>query len=133
MCTIALHVFRDEAGMHVEAGWSYGHKVFAVAQAGVSGLKTKAFTLSKGVMVDMSLKGTSVETDQEDIQACYGPQVTPSEILNGSVAPPVEAVLLYNTITEIVQSFKGTAAGATPLLAGASGAGSSAAVTVSAA
>ncbi len=28
----------------------------------------------RGVMVDMSLKGTSVETDVEDISNCYGTQ-----------------------------------------------------------
>mmetsp|Transcript_22561 Transcript_22561/g.57316 ORF Transcript_22561/g.57316 Transcript_22561/m.57316 type:complete len:259 (-) Transcript_22561:357-1133(-) len=71
-------------------------------QIGETGLKTKAFTISKGMMVDMSLKGTSVEPDAEDINNCYGSQVTPADILNGSVSPPREATLLYNTIRDIV-------------------------------
>lgn len=75
-------------------------------QMGESGLKTKAFTISKGVMMDMSLKGTSVETDVEDIVNCYGSQVTPADILNGSVSPPREATLLYNAIKEVLEMAK---------------------------
>ncbi len=57
-------------------------------------------------MMDMSLKGTSVETDVEDISACYGTQVTPADILNGSASPPREAVLLYNAIKDIMRSYR---------------------------
>ncbi|GFH21225.1 hypothetical protein V8C86DRAFT_2959415 [Haematococcus lacustris] len=71
-------------------------------QTGVSGLKTKPFTISKGVMVDMSLKGTSVEPDMDDISNCYGTQVTPSDLLNGTVSPPREATLLYNALKKAV-------------------------------
>mmetsp|Transcript_21838 Transcript_21838/g.37300 ORF Transcript_21838/g.37300 Transcript_21838/m.37300 type:complete len:265 (-) Transcript_21838:342-1136(-) len=81
-----------------------------VLQKGTSGMATKAFTISKGVMVDMSLKGTSVETDVEDISNCYGTQVTPTDILNGTVSPPREATLLYNAIKAVLDS-QGTTAG----------------------
>jgi hypothetical protein len=35
-------------------------------------------------MVDVSLAGTSVEPDAEDMAACYGQQVTPGDILTGA-------------------------------------------------
>jgi lipid-binding SYLF domain-containing protein len=57
-------------------------------------------------MVDMSLKGTSVETDVDDISACYAAQITPADILNGSASPPREAVLLYNAIKDVIKSYR---------------------------
>lgn len=60
----------------------------------------------RGVLVDMSLKGTSIETDTEDIGNCYGANVTPAQILGGQVAAPREAVLLYNTIKELMEKAK---------------------------
>jgi hypothetical protein len=41
-------------------------------------LQTKAFTVSKrGLLLDMALKGMSVECDFEDIEASYGAKVRP--------------------------------------------------------
>lgn len=61
-------------------------------------IHTKAFTVSKGVLMDVAFKGASVESDFEDIQGSYGEKVTPSAILNGEVSPPREATILYNLL-----------------------------------
>ncbi|KAG2440240.1 hypothetical protein HXX76_004352 [Chlamydomonas incerta] len=63
-----------------------------------SGVKTRIYTLSKGMMVDVSMQGTSVEPDVEDIANCYGQHVTPGDILTGKVSAPREATLLYNQL-----------------------------------
>ncbi|GFR42176.1 hypothetical protein Agub_g2916 [Astrephomene gubernaculifera] len=66
-----------------------------------SGLKTRIFTISKGVMLDVSMQGTSVEPDTEDMANCYGQQVSPGDILTGRVSPPREATLLYNMLKQL--------------------------------
>lgn len=66
-----------------------------------TGMKTRAFTVSKGFLVDVSLKGTSVEPDQEDIDAAYGEACTPADILTGKVRAPKQAQLLYNALHAI--------------------------------
>lgn len=67
-----------------------------------SGVKTRSFTISKGVLLDVSMQGTSVEPDTEDMAACYGQHVTPADILTGKVSAPREATLLYNQIKAII-------------------------------
>ncbi|MEW5315718.1 MAG: hypothetical protein WDW38_007126 [Sanguina aurantia] len=64
----------------------------------VTGVKTKVFTLSKGYLVDVSMQGTSVEPDKDDIKAAYGPDVTPSDVLGGRIPAPREAKLLYKQL-----------------------------------
>ncbi len=49
-------------------------------------------------MLDVSMQGTSVEPDIEDIANCYGQHVTPGDILTGKVSAPREATLLYNQL-----------------------------------
>ena len=56
----------------------------------------------RGVLLDVSMQGTSVEPDTEDISACYGQHVTPADILTGKVSAPREATLLYNQIKTII-------------------------------
>ncbi|KAF8056019.1 cry [Scenedesmus sp. PABB004] len=58
----------------------------------------KAFTVSKGYIVDVSLKGTSVEPDSDDMAAAYGEGTTPAD---GRVKPPRQAALLYNALAAI--------------------------------
>lgn len=41
----------------------------------------------RGYLVDVSLNGTSIEPDADDIEAAYGAGVTPSDILTGKVGP----------------------------------------------
>ncbi|KAI8469059.1 MAG: hypothetical protein J3K34DRAFT_290086 [Monoraphidium minutum] len=63
--------------------------------------KTRAFTISKGFIVDVSLKGTSLEHDVDDMEAAYGEGTTPADVLTGSVRPPKQAQLLYNVLGQI--------------------------------
>ncbi|PNH07494.1 hypothetical protein TSOC_006037 [Tetrabaena socialis] len=56
---------------------------------------------SGGVMLDVSMQGTSVEPDAEDIANCYGQHVTPGDILTGKVSAPREAALLYNMLKQL--------------------------------
>lgn len=65
-------------------------------------MRTRAFTISRGMLVDVAFKGVSVEVDYEDIEASYGQKVTSSDILDGNVAPPREATILYNIILNYV-------------------------------
>ncbi|GBF99172.1 hypothetical protein Rsub_11617 [Raphidocelis subcapitata] len=60
--------------------------------------KTRAFTISKGYIVDVSLKGTSLEPDADDMVSAYGDGVTPADVLTGTVRPPKQAQLLYNAL-----------------------------------
>ncbi|WIA23358.1 hypothetical protein OEZ85_000121 [Tetradesmus obliquus] len=61
----------------------------------------KAFTVSKGYIVDVSLKGTSVEPDADDMAAAYGEGTTPADVLQGRVKPPRQAQLLYNALAAL--------------------------------
>ncbi|KIZ00377.1 hypothetical protein MNEG_7589 [Monoraphidium neglectum] len=63
--------------------------------------KTRAFTISKGFIVDVSLKGTSLEHDVDDMEAAYGEGTTPADVLQGSVRAPKQAQLLYNVLSQI--------------------------------
>jgi lipid-binding SYLF domain-containing protein len=63
----------------------------------------------RGYIVDVSLHGTSVEPDTDDIFTTYGAGVTPSDILSGKAQPPKEAALLYKTIRDIEDKFSAPA------------------------
>jgi lipid-binding SYLF domain-containing protein len=52
----------------------------------------------RGYIVDVSLKGTSLEPDADDMTSAYGEGVTPADVLTGSVRPPKQAQLLYNAL-----------------------------------
>ena len=49
----------------------------------------------------MSLKGTSVEVDVDDMEAAYGEGTTPADVLSGGVRPPKQAQLLYNALATV--------------------------------
>lgn len=51
--------------------------------------------------MDVSLKGTSLEHDVDDMEAAYGEGTTPADVLTGSVRPPRQAQLLYNALSAI--------------------------------
>jgi lipid-binding SYLF domain-containing protein len=51
--------------------------------------------------VDVSLKGTSLEQDVDDMEAAYGEGTTPADVLMGSVRPPRQAQLLYNALAAL--------------------------------
>ncbi|KAF6255013.1 hypothetical protein COO60DRAFT_257962 [Scenedesmus sp. NREL 46B-D3] len=72
----------------------------------------KAFTVSKGYIVDVSLKGTSVEPDADDIAAAYGEGTTPADVLQGRVKPPRQAQLLYNALAALQDKAAATPAAA---------------------
>ena len=59
----------------------------------------------RGYIVDVSLHGTSVEPDVDDIASCYGEGVTPADILTGKVKPTKEAAILYKAIAEIESKY----------------------------
>ncbi|MEW5302161.1 MAG: hypothetical protein WDW36_004968 [Sanguina aurantia] len=61
----------------------------------VTGQHTRSFTISKGKMVDVSVAGTSVEPDLEDISEIYGEYVTMKDLLTGKVSAPREAEALF--------------------------------------
>lgn len=61
----------------------------------------------RGYIVDVSLKGTSVEPDVDDMEAAYGEGTTPADVLQGRVKPPKQAQLLYNALAAL----QSTAAG----------------------
>ncbi|MEW5306314.1 MAG: hypothetical protein WDW36_008785 [Sanguina aurantia] len=82
----------------------------------VTGAKTKVFTLSKGYLVDVSMQGTSVEPDKDDIKAAYGPDVTPSDVLGGRIPAPREAKLLYKQLRVMLEA-QSTAPAPAPALA----------------
>lgn len=52
----------------------------------------------RGYIVDVSLKGTSVEPDVDDMESAYGAGTTPADVLQGRVKAPVQAQLLYNAL-----------------------------------
>jgi lipid-binding SYLF domain-containing protein len=56
---------------------------------------------TRGFIVDVSLKGTSLEPDADDIAAAYGEGVTPADVLTGRVRPPRQAQLLYAALARI--------------------------------
>jgi len=43
--------------------------------------------LHRGYIVDVSLKGTSVEPDTDDMEAAYGEGTTPADVLQVGSAP----------------------------------------------
>jgi lipid-binding SYLF domain-containing protein len=51
--------------------------------------------------VDVSLKGTSVEPDVDDMEAAYGEGTTPADVLTGRIKAPTQAQLLYNAISQL--------------------------------
>jgi lipid-binding SYLF domain-containing protein len=55
----------------------------------------------RGFIVDVSLKGTSLEHDVDDMEAAYGAGTTPADVLTGSVRPPAQAQLLYNALAAV--------------------------------
>lgn len=71
--------------------------------------KTKAFTISKGMLVDVAFKGASVEADMEDIANSYGKQVTPADILSGTAMAPREAALLYGELRKVMEKYSAAA------------------------
>ncbi|KAG2489849.1 hypothetical protein HYH03_011652 [Edaphochlamys debaryana] len=98
---------KDKRAMKIgmDFGLNLGDKVDKSAavntqtgQTSDSGAKTRCFTIAKGMMVDVSMQGTSVEPDVEDMANCYGQHVTPGDILTGKVSAPREAMLLYNML-----------------------------------
>jgi SH3 domain-containing YSC84-like protein 1 len=65
--------------------------------------------ICRGYIVDVSLHGTSVEPDTDDIASCYGEGVTPADILTGKVKPTKEAAILYKAIAEIEAKYSAPA------------------------
>jgi hypothetical protein len=59
------------------------------------------FHIYRGFIVDVSLKGTSLEQDVDDMEAAYGEGTTPADVLMGSVRPPRQAQLLYNALAAL--------------------------------
>lgn len=57
--------------------------------------------LTRGFIVDVSLKGTSLEHDVDDMEAAYGEGTTPADVLGGVVRPPKQAQLLYNALAAV--------------------------------
>lgn len=55
----------------------------------------------RGFIVDVSLKGTSLEHDVDDMEAAYGEGTTPADVLGGVVRPPKQAQLLYNALAAV--------------------------------
>lgn len=70
-----------------------------------TGATTQTFTISKGYLVDVSLNGTSVEPDTDDIEAAYGANVHSAEILQGRISAPRETQLLYNALKAIEDKY----------------------------
>jgi lipid-binding SYLF domain-containing protein len=68
---------------------------------------------ARGYIVDVSLKGTSVEPDVDDMEAAYGAGTTPADVLQGRIKPPKQAALLYNALNTLegkgISSIAGTA------------------------
>jgi hypothetical protein len=50
--------------------------------------------------VDVSLNGTSIEPDADDIEAAYGAGVTPSDILTGKVGSLALSLLQQTHIAQ---------------------------------
>lgn len=59
---------------------------------------------TRGYLVDVSMQGTSVEPDKDDIKAAYGPDVTPSDVLGGRIQAPREAKLLYKQLRVMLEA-----------------------------
>lgn len=85
----------------------------AAPSAPAAATTTRAFTLSKGYIVDVSLRGLFVEPDADDLARAYGEGITPDDVLFGGaeggcegeggggagaglVTAPAETALLYN-------------------------------------
>jgi lipid-binding SYLF domain-containing protein len=83
----------------------------AAAPAAPTPATTRAFTLSKGYIVDVSLRGLFVEPDADDLARAYGEGITAEDVLFGGaggeggrgdggelVTAPAEAALLYRAL-----------------------------------
>lgn len=55
----------------------------------------------RGFIVDVSLKGTSLEHDVDDMEAAYGEGTAPADVLTGGARPPRQAQLLYNALAAV--------------------------------
>lgn len=94
----------------VDLGGKVNKNAAVDSQAGVQSTdsqssKTQAFTISKGFLVDVSLNGTSVEPDVDDIELCYGTNVSSAEILQGRITAPKETQLLYRALKAVEDKY----------------------------
>lgn len=59
-----------------------------------------SYTKSKGLFAGMSIEGTGLLELQKANTTFYGKAIRADAILRGDVEPPVEAKILYDTITK---------------------------------
>jgi len=57
-----------------------------------------AYSRSRGLFAGIDLGGATLRPDNDDNRAMYGRDVTPKEILMGSVTPPPSARALYSEL-----------------------------------
>lgn len=93
-------------------GGGGGTAASASAASSPAPTTTRAFTLSKGYIVDVSLRGLFVEPDADDMARAYGEGITAEDVLfgggggggggaggdEGLVTSPPEAALLYRAL-----------------------------------
>jgi len=79
-----------------------------LGKASMSG-KTFSYSLSKGVMVDLSLTGLKYSVDERRCHAHYGPSISPADIIAGPAAgappPPDMMTELYRVLDHILIEF----------------------------
>lgn len=105
---IGVSVDVNVKGMTMKYDKALAYDTQNITQTGDK-FNTKAFTISKGTMIDLALNGISVEVDYEDIEASYGATVTATDILEGNVSPPREATILYNLILNYTDRYSAPA------------------------
>ncbi len=57
-----------------------------------------AYSRSRGLFAGIDLGGSTLRPDKDDNRALYGREVTPREILTGTVTPPPSANTLYSEL-----------------------------------
>lgn len=67
--------------------------------------KTFTYSITKGVMVDVSLTGMGYTVDSDKNAAMFGEFVSPQAILDGGVQAPEEMKTLYETLDRVLNEF----------------------------